>query len=168
MKTKNQYLNPMSEIIQKVVKAYPGGLTASGLACVVRLESSGNPNAVSPGGGYVGLGQVGITEFKVYGPPKGDRKTPYDNLMATAHLAQANARLLKHALGRQPTDAQIYLAHQQGVTGALKLIEHPHNRSGDLVGDSHIRGNGGDPNKPAIDFVNMWLKRFHKGEVLNG
>lgn len=168
MTTKNPYLDPSSDIIQKVVKSYPNGLTASGLACVIRLESSGNPNAVSPGGGYIGLGQVGVAEFKAYGPPKGDRKNPCDNLMATANLAQNNARLLKHALGRNPTDAEIYLAHQQGVTGSLKLIEHPHNRSGDLVGDARIRGNGGDPNNSASVFINMWTKRFHKGEVLNG
>ena len=166
--TSNQYTDPNSQIIKDVFAKYPNGLSAKGLATLVELESSGNPHAVSPGGGYIGLCQIGKEEFQEYGPKGGTRLDPRDNLMAAANLAECNARQLNHGLGSKPTDAEIYLAHQQGVTGALKLLENPTKRAGDLVGDSHIRENAGNPDASACVFTDMWAKRFNTAEVLNG
>lgn len=168
MNSHNQYTDPNSDIIKKIVAHYPGGFSINGLACTVMIESSGNPNAISRSGGYIGLGQVGLSEFEQYGPKGGRRLDPEDNLMCVANLAQSNARILRHALGRDPTDAEIYLAHQQGVTGALKLIEHPHVRAGDLVGDSHINKNGGNANNPAFVFVKHWANKFKSNEGVDG
>lgn len=168
MNSYNPYLDPNSDIIKKVIKKYPNGISVKGLVCLVMIESSGNPKAISPGGGYIGLGQVGKSVFSEYGPKDGERLNPEDNLMCVANLAQCNTRVLRHVLGRSPTDAEIYLAHQQGANGSLKLIENPHVRAGDLVGDARIKGNGGDPNKPASIFTNMWIKKFADKEALNG
>lgn len=166
--TTNEYLDPNSSVIKDVCGKYPDGLSPKGLACLVKLESSGNPNAISPGGGYRGLCQIGRPEFLEYGPKGGGRLNPVDNLMAAANLAQCNARQLQYALSRKPSDAEIYLAHQQGVTGALKLLENPDKRAGDLVGNSHISQNAGNPNLPAHVFTDMWVKRFNGEGTLNG
>jgi hypothetical protein len=166
--TTNEYLDPNSDIIKKIVSQYPNGLSANGLVRLITIESSGNPNAVSPGGGYEGLCQIGEAEFQEYGPKGGARLNPEDNLMAGANLAQCDARQLAHILGKKPTDAQIYLAHQQGVTGALKLLENPNTRAGDLVGDSHIKENLGNPNAAAHIFTDMWAHIFNVGRSVNG
>jgi hypothetical protein len=164
----NQYTDPNSDIIKSIVAKYPNGFSAQGLATTVMIESSGNPSAVSPGGGFVGLGQVGLSEYEEYGPKGGTRLNPEDNLECVANLAQCNARVLQHALMRKPTDSEIYLAHQQGATGALKLIENPRARAGDLVGDSHIDDNDGDSDQPASVFTQYWANRFLHEEDVNG
>src|ERR1041385_1460159 len=165
MNSYNQYLDPNSDIIKKVIKTYPHGFSTKGLVTTILIESGGNPNAESEGGGYVGLGQVGLSEYEEYGPKGGHRLNPEDNLMCVCNLAQCNSHLLRHGLGREPTDAEIYLAHQQGGMGALKLIKHPNTRAGDLVGDSHIRENGGNANNPAFVFVQHWTNKFLSNEA---
>ena len=69
------------------------------------------------------------------------------------------------ALGREPTNAETYLAHQQGVVGAVGLLSHPEARAGDVVGDAAIRDNGGDPNAPAGAFTAMWHDRYSQAEA---
>jgi hypothetical protein len=78
-------------------------------------------------------------------------------------LAQTKADL-SDALGRDPANSEIYLAHQQGVAGAKKLLDNPGARAGDLVGDAAIRGNGGDPNAPAAQFTDLWRERYRIAE----
>lgn len=160
MHTKNPYTDPNSEIIQKICKKYPNGFSAKGLARTIQIESSGNPKAVSPGGGHVGLGQVGAKVFEQYGPPGGHILDPVDNLMATANLANRNAGYLLYLLGRWPTDAELYLAHQQGAEGASKLLKNPNARAGDIINPANIKANRGNPEAPAKDFSNMWIQKF--------
>ena len=91
-------------------------------------------------------------------------KNPYDfgaSAEAAARLAADNKAQLTNSFGRPPTDAELYLAHQQGATGAQKLLANPSARAGDLVGDKAISVNGGDPNRPASEFTGMWSARFN-------
>ena len=88
---------------------------------------------------------------------------------AAARLAAQNNRTaLTRTLGRAPDDAELYLAHQQGSGGAAKLLANPNARAGDLVGDSAIRSNGGEPNAPASSFTALWRNKFNgiKGSTL--
>ena len=72
---------------------------------------------------------------------------------------------LQTALGRDPTNAEIYLAHQQGTGGAVALLTHPNDPAGRVVGnDAAIRANGGDPEAPASQFVAMWQQRYQHAE----
>jgi hypothetical protein len=137
--------------------ATANGFTPSGLAKMVRIESGGNPNAVN--GSHVGLAQVGNAVWDQFG--EGDRRDPVQNVLAAQRYAAANAQVLAPVLGRDPTDAELYLAHQQGAAGFVKLLTNPNARAGSLVGDAHIRDNGGDPNAPAFMFTNMWIGRFN-------
>ncbi len=82
-------------------------------------------------------------------------------MLATQRYAAANNRALTSALGRTPDDAELYLAHQQGPGGAVKLLTHPGVRAGDLVGDAAIKGNGGNPDAPASAFTAMWTNKFN-------
>ena len=77
-------------------------------------------------------------------------------------LTAENMRQLTYALGRSPTPAELYLAHQQGAIGAYHLMSEPGRRAGDIVGDAAISRNGGDPNAPAGAFVAMWEGKFNR------
>lgn len=77
-------------------------------------------------------------------------------------LTAKNRAALARGLGRDPTPAELYLAHQQGSGGALQLIQHPTDRAGDIVGDAAVKGNGGDPNWSAAQFVNFWQAKFNR------
>lgn len=79
---------------------------------------------------------------------------------AAARLAADNRSSLNNSLGRPPTDAELYLAHQQGAGGAATLLRNPNVRAGSLVGDAAIRQNGGDPNAPALQFTSMWAAKY--------
>jgi hypothetical protein len=80
------------------------------------IESKHNPTAVSP------TGATGIFQFtkgtaRQYGLI--DRTDPVASTDAAARLAADNKRILQSKLGREPSDAELYLAHQQGA-GALR------------------------------------------------
>ena len=101
-------------------------------------------------------------------------KNPYDfgaAADAAARLAANNKASLTVALGRPPTDAELYLAHQQGAGGAAALLRNPDATAADALSASYggdkakaatlIRQNGGDPSAPAGAFTGMWTARFN-------
>lgn len=148
----------------------PGGMSAAGLARTVQIESSGDPNA-GVGSGHVGLGQFSPETALEVGVA--NRNDPEQSINGIARYAAKNAPALQKVLGRAPTDAELYLAHQQGAGGAAKLLANPAARAGDLVGDAAIRQNGGDPDAPASVFTSLWKGKFDKasagsGEMGNG
>jgi hypothetical protein len=158
------FANPTLPVWASAVSATPQGFSPFGLARTIKIESGGNPNAVN--GNAVGLGQFMPAAWDQFG--QGDRRDPGQSILATQRYAAANAQSLKATLGREPTDAELYLAHQQGPGGAAKLLTNPDARAGSLVGDAAIRNNGGDPNAPAWMFTNMWVARFSGAQSWQG
>lgn len=134
-----------------------GGFSPDGLARTAQIESHGDPNAKNPSGAK-GLTQFMDSTWAKYGV--GSPYDPAQSLAAAQRYSADNAKTLTQNLGRAPTDAELYLAHQQGAGGASKLLSNPTVRAGDLVGDNAIRANGGDPNKPASAFTSMWIEKF--------
>ena len=96
--------------------------------------------------------QLGTSEWSAAGGGKlGDIETDIKNGLIDIKKREAD---LTVALGRKPEGWELYLAHQQGVGGAISLLTNPNTPAGNLVRDpSHISGNGGDPNAPASQFV---------------
>lgn len=154
---KHPYAAPGLPIYRQAADTLPNGYTAGGLARTIQIESGGDPNATN--GTHVGLGQFSPATWKEVG--KGDPTNPEDAIVATQRYAATNKPILSLALRRDPTDAELYLAHQQGPFGAAKLLQNPTMRAGSLVGDDQIRQNGGDPNAPASVFTAMWTQRFN-------
>lgn len=145
--------------------ATPGGMSAAGIARTVQLESSGDPNA-GAGGAHVGLGQFSVDTALQAGVA--NRNDPEQSVRGIATLSAQNAPALQKVLGRQPSDAELYLAHQQGAGGAAKLLANPDARAGDLVGDAAIKQNGGDPDAPARAFTALWKGKFDKAAASAG
>jgi hypothetical protein len=100
--------------------------------------------------------QPGTIEKTGWTPDRADQEAAMDSLTAS------NRSALAAGLGREPTQAELYLAHQQGAQGAMQLMAQPSRRAGDVVGDKAINGNGGNSNMTAGDFVAMWQAKFNK------
>src|ERR1017187_10005395 len=110
------------------------------------------------GDGISSTGAKGPFQFTAKTGAQYGLKNPYDfgaSADAAARLAANNKAQLTNSFGRPPTDAELYLAHQQGATGAQKLLANPSARAGDLVGDKAIAVNGGDPDRPASEFTGI-------------
>lgn len=65
------------------------------------------------------------------------RKDPVLSLKAAALHAQDNANVLRNALGREPSDTDLYFAHFLGAGGAVRFLQ----------------GAAASPNAPATNFV---------------
>jgi hypothetical protein len=138
------------------------GISPDYMARTFQIESGGNPNAYNAQSKAAGPFQfVPSTGAKYL-----NGASPFDvagSADAAARLAADNKASLTKTLGRDPSDAELYLAHQQGATGAAKLLANPNARAGDLVGNSAIAANGGNPNAPASAFTNLWATKFNGG-----
>jgi hypothetical protein len=152
------YASGAMPIYREATQSLPTGMSERGLVRTVQLESGGDPNARN--GDAVGVGQFMPGTWRQYGMG-GSPTDPDASIMAIQRYASANRVGLTRALGHQPSDAELYLAHQQGLGGATKLFSNPNARAGSLVGDDAIRKNGGDPNAPAYMFTSMWVNRFN-------
>ena len=134
------------------------GVSPSYLAATSQIESSGNPNASN--GGAKGLFGFEPATAKQYGLTNPD--DPIASTDAAARLAIDNRAYLSKALGRPPTDAELYLAHQQGAKGAAELLASPNAKASDIVGVDAVVGNGGNPKMKAAQFAAMWRGRYSR------
>lgn len=135
------------------------GFSPAGLARTAQIESAGNPKATNASGA-AGLMQFLPATWKQYG-----QGSPFD-AQSAAEAAQRyaadNKRLLTNALGRAPTDAELYLAHQQGGGGAVKLLSNPNAPAASVVGLKAVIANGGRPDMTAGQFAQMWVDKFNR------
>lgn len=126
-----------------------------------QIESSMNPNAQNPSSSAGGLFQFINSTAKQYG-----LSNKYDAVASTdaaSRLAADNAKTLRGVLGREPTAAELYLAHQQGGAGAAKLLRNPSAKASTVVGSAAVRLNGGSESMTAGQFAGLWINKFNKG-----
>ena len=129
------------------------------------LESRGDPSAQNPSSSAGGLFQQIDSNAKAYGVT--DRFDPVQSTVGAAKFAAENATTLRRALGREPTGAELYLAHQQGPGGATKLLTNPNAKAVDIVGEDAVRLNGGDVNMTATEFANLWIGKYNNDKGLS-
>ena len=128
------------------------------LARLAEIESAGNPNAKNPNSSAKGLYQFIDSTAKQYG-----LADPYDPEAATAaaqKLTDDNRAYLRKTLGREPSEGELYLAHQQGMAGAAKLLANPNELAANLVGADAVKLNGGNSNMTAQQFADKWISKF--------
>lgn len=138
------------------------GIDPEYLGRTYQIESGGNDQAYNSSSKAAGPFQFVPSTGAKY-VPNGKVFDLASSAEGAAHLASDNKATLTQALGRDPSNAELYLAHQQGATGAAKLLANPNARAGDLVGNSAIAANGGNPNAPASAFTNLWATKFNGG-----
>ena len=145
----------MSPIFDKINSTY--GLPDGYLNRTAYIESSFNPSANN------GVSR-GEFQFTPGTQAQYGLKNPYDpqqSADAAARLAVDNSKYLQNGLGRAPTGAELYLAHQQGAGGALNLLTHPDSPATDIVGKQAVVQNGGNPGMTAGQFANLWLNKYN-------
>lgn len=138
------------------------GLPSGYLSRTAQIESSGNPDAHNASGA-TGLFQFMPSTAKQYG-----LTNPYDPVASTdaaAQLAAANEATLAKGLGRQPTPAELYLAHQQGAGGALGLLQNPDAPASSIIGAKAVTQNGGTSGMSASQFAGMWENKYGSGNA---
>lgn len=133
------------------------GVPKSAMRTTAWLESRGNPGAKNPNSSAGGLFQFIDSTARGYG-----LKNKYDEAEsadAAARLMRDNMNGLRKTLGRDPSDGELYLAHQQGLGGAQKLLGNPNALAVDVVGYQAVKLNGGAPGMTARQFANLWIKK---------
>ncbi|MQB43389.1 transglycosylase SLT domain-containing protein [Rhizobium sp. ICMP 5592] len=137
------------------------GVDPNALIQTAGVESNFNPDAFNKGSGASGLFQFVSGTARQYGlsnPRDADQSAD-----AAARLWKDNTAVLKRGLGRDPTGGELYLAHQQGAGGALKLLQNPDANAAKLVGESAVASNGGSIGMSAREFAKMWTSRVTGG-----
>lgn len=137
------------------------GLPPGYLAKTAQVESSGNPNAQNRNSSAGGLFQFIDKTAAQYG--LANKFDPVASTDAAARLAADNKRILTGALGREPTAGELYLAHQQGAGGAVKLLRNPEAPVEQVVGPEAARLNGG-AGLTAGQFAAKWTSKVDGGQ----
>lgn len=132
------------------------GLPAGFLDRMARVESSYNPNAQNPRSSAGGLFQFINSTARQYGLE--DKMDPVAASDAAARLAADNAAFLRKA-GIEPNARNLYLAHQQGPAGAVKLLSNADAPAESIVGGAAARLNGG-AGLTAGQMAEKWGSKF--------
>jgi len=144
-----------------------------------RIESDFGRSPDAPGSQYKGVFQLGNEEWRSMGGTdanRGDRATQIN--LGTALLSQRQQELADR-LGRTPSNWEIYMAHQQGVSGVATMLENPNMNAAEAArlatGNSisleearkRVKGNGGDPDGTAGNFLRNWQAKYEhfKGQI---
>lgn len=101
------------------------------------IESRGNPSARTGSSQYRGLYQLGNDQI-------GDNwQDPTAQNAAMSKVYGQNYSQLSHALGRPPSDSEMYMAHNMGVGGYLARLNNPTAPATDTPGlpASHAKSN---------------------------
>jgi hypothetical protein len=77
-----------------------------------------------------------------------------------ARLAVESRDYLEPKLGRKVSAGELYLAHQQGVGGAYKLLADPNGKAVMTNGADVITQNGGNVNMTNAEFATLWSGKF--------
>lgn len=149
---------PVPKVVVDTAEKY--GINPNDFARMAWIESKFNPNAAANGSSAGGLFQFIDSTAANYG-----LKNKFDaaaNADAAARLWMDNKAGLTKALGREPTGGELYLAHQQGLGGAAKLLANPNAPATAIVGHDAVRLNGGSSDMTAGQFANLWINKFNK------
>jgi hypothetical protein len=169
------YTGPFPDIY---AGAKPYGVDPSLMMTTASIESDfgRSRDTNTPGKTYRGIFQLGPSEWEEMGG--GDRDDRALQIDHGAKLLALRKQQLAQSLGREPTNAEVYLAHQQGVAGATALINNPNMPAGQAVTmaggrPANIEGNfRRDPNNPSRDgryyasapsseFVKHWENNYN-------
>jgi hypothetical protein len=150
------------------------GLPQGFLERTAFIESKGNPNAKNPNSSAGGLFQQTDGNAKDYGVK--DRFDPVQSTDGAVDFAVDNMRILTVALGREPTGAELYLAHQQGGSGARALLSNGNANVVDVLTPVYkgnreraaesVRLNGGNTDMTASEFASLWLDKFNNTKTI--
>ena len=133
------------------------GIDPDQATAIARLESGLNPRAQNPRSSAGGLFQFINSTWGQYGG--GDKYDPARNADAGARYLRDVRDTLTRGLGRAPTVGELYLGHQQGPAGALRILQNPDGLAKDAVGPDAVVLNGGTIGMTNRDFAARWDRK---------
>jgi len=148
-------------IIRSTAERY--GIPYNEFYRAAQIESSLNPSAKNETSSAAGLFQQLDSNWSEWGKG-GDRYDPAQSADAAARFWRSNKNYLEGKLGRELRPGELYLAHQQGPGGALKLLSNPNAPASSVVGAKAVSLNGGNPNMTAAEFAGLWTKKAAGGD----
>lgn len=143
----------------------PEGADYGAVTRLIESAGSGDLTAKNPNSSAKGRYQWTDATAKQYGLlGKGfDHRGDADKEEAAfKKFTEDNRSTLNSALGRMPTDAELYLAHQQGANGAAKLLVSPDEKAVDVVGRDAVLLNGGTEDMTAGEFADKWISKYEE------
>ena len=141
-----------------------GDLPPGVLSKIAKVESNYGQNLVNPTSSARGPFQFMEKTGPEFGlATEADRMDFDKSTDAAARLVLRNKAQLEKSLGRAVTPGELYLAHQQGAGGALKLLRNPNAKAVDVVGAKQVKLNGGRDNMTAGEFANLWVGKVDGG-----
>jgi hypothetical protein len=134
------------------------GIDPAYMTRLALVENGGKVEGGSPLSSAQGPFQFLSGTAKQYG--LANPNDPAASADAAARLTLDNKAALTSALGREPTPGELYLAHQQGVGGAIKLLQNPNAPVESVIGAEAARNNAATPGMTAGQFANKWMGKF--------
>jgi len=114
-----EFTPSVSDAINATAAEY--GIDPAFMGRVAEIESSGAPSL--PKGSHRGLFQLSPEVWQKFG--SGDIYNPLDNARAAARYLAANRARFVQRFGRDPSQTELYLAHQQGMGGLTAHLTNP-------------------------------------------
>jgi len=144
-----------------------------------RIESNFGQSPDRSGSQYKGVFQLGNDEWVSMGGTDANRGDRAAQVNLGVALISQRQQQLADAIGRTPTNAEVYLAHNQGVAGAKFLLENPNMNAAEAIvqatggkislneARTRISGNAGNPDGTAGEFVSHWndIYNHFKGQI---
>jgi hypothetical protein len=109
------------------------GIPRNFIATNANIESGGRPGLRDPGNSNMGLHQFARSDMREL---LGYAASPLDPQASTEALiveADRNRKVLSRVFGRDPSGGELYVAHQQGTTGAKALFGAPNASAVDVL-----------------------------------
>jgi hypothetical protein len=115
-----QFSPRLEGAIQRASERY--NMPQSTLRTFAAIESGGNSRART--GSYYGAFQLSHSEFRKYGG-RGNFFDPKANTDVAAHKLRLESDAFSLKYGRAPTATELYMIHQQGISGAAMHMANP-------------------------------------------
>lgn len=129
------------DAIKKASKEH--GLSEELMFTIANIESGGNPTATNKKSGASGLYQIMPKYFSDYGVDGTTVWDPYENANAAGKKLKEKVSSIFNSLGFKPSDAQLYMSHNQGTTG-FKVIYNACEKFGNLEGKESLQQSAND------------------------
>lgn len=146
------------EILTKAAKKYD--ISVDYLINLAMAESNGNPYATSKKSSAKGLFQLTDKTSESLGVK--DPFNVYSSAFAVAKMSRDHIDIFRNKMGRDPTDAELYVAHQQGINGALSLLKNPDKLAIESVSKDAIVNNKGNVKMTGREFFNVVANYYKK------
>lgn len=154
------------------------GMSPDRLRMMAWIESRGNPNAVNKLG-YSGLFQMQPGEFARRGG-QGSVLDPAENARVGAAWIKEKEDRFRAKYGRDPSDVEAYLLHQQGEGGLAAHLANPDapawsnmlstgegRQKGEAWARRAINGNGGNDTMTSRQFMDVWARKVDALKGMN-